>query len=64
MQQLGHTLKEFRADCGTEYFNKIVDAWCTQHRLHFTASAPYRHQGNGRSERDTGSPYGIILEQV
>ena len=51
MQQLGHTLKEFGADCGTEYFNKVVDAWCTQHRLHFTASAPYRHQGNGRNER-------------
>ena len=64
MQQLGHTLEEFRADCGTEYFNKVVDAWCTQHRLHFTAPAPYRHQDNGRSERHWKSLWNNIRASI
>ena len=51
LAQHGHTVRKWRSDNGKEYFNKVVDLWCTEHAMVFEPCAPHRHHQNGTAER-------------
>jgi len=49
--QFNHTIKFFRTDRGTEYFNKKVLSYCKENGIVKTSSPPYNPQNNGIAER-------------
>lgn len=49
--QLERKIKRLRSDRGGEYFTKIFDEFCQEHRIIHERTPPYSPQSNGIAER-------------